>query len=157
VIVMTCDASFARRGANAALSPQPETAIDRMRERTAITRVARQTDAIRQLLESDAVCQDIARYLVQHTEAADTARGIADWWVNRDISATERALVKLLDLGVMRLYLAHGPACVYAYTTDAGLRTVVSRVVQPIAGPITPYSSSGDALSVSQKDRPASA
>jgi hypothetical protein len=64
-----------------------------MRKRVAITRIAKHTDAIRRILESDAVCHDIARYLVQHTEAADTARGIADWWINRDVSATERALV----------------------------------------------------------------
>jgi hypothetical protein len=128
-----------------------------MRERTAVTRIAKHVDAIRQLLESDAVCHDIARYLVQHTEAADTARGIADWWVNRDVSATERALVKLLDLGVMRLYLAHGTACVYAYTTDAGLRTAVSRVVQPASVPSPSHSSPGDALPVSPKDRTARA
>jgi hypothetical protein len=110
------------------------------------------------VLESDVVCHDIARYLVHHTEAADTARGIADWWINRDVSATERALVKLLDVGVMRLYLAHGPACVYAYTTDPGLRTAVSRAVQPTSAPITtPRSSPGDALGVSPKDRPARA
>jgi hypothetical protein len=127
-----------------------------MRRRAAITRVAKDVDTIRRVLETDAVCHDIARYLVQHTEAADTARGIADWWINRDVSVTERALVKLLDAGIMRLYLAHGPACVYAYTTDAGLRTAVSRVVQPASLPIAPpYSSSGGTLVVSPKDRPA--
>jgi hypothetical protein len=44
--------------------------------------------AIRELLDRDQVCLDIVRYLLGNGEAADTARGIAEWWINRDAPRT---------------------------------------------------------------------
>jgi len=53
----------------------------RIETRTPSSR-SRVTPALRDLLGRDAVCREIVQYLMRHNEAADTARGIAEWWIN---------------------------------------------------------------------------
>lgn len=77
--------------------------------------------AIRDLLEDDPVCGEIVSYLNRHTEAMDTARGIAEWWINREVRPTEDALQKLLRHGVVRSFVV-GATRVYAYTKNPLLR-----------------------------------
>ena len=43
---------------------------------------------LRDLLARDPVCRDIVEYLMQNNDASDTARGIAQWWIRRDVAAT---------------------------------------------------------------------
>jgi hypothetical protein len=86
--------------------------------------------AVRELLEHHPVCFEIARYLVGHSEAADTARGVAEWWIRRDMAATEAALLRLVACGVVRSSTVQGTTSVYAYTRDLALRQVVAECVR---------------------------
>jgi hypothetical protein len=78
--------------------------------------------AIRQLLDHDAVCAAIVRYLVRHTEAADTARGIAEWWIDESFEATDQALQKLLEQRVVRCHVVQDDKTVFSYTRNELLR-----------------------------------
>lgn len=91
--------------------------------------------AIRQLLERDEVCRDIVRYLVFHREAADTIRGIAEWWIKRDIARTAQALTKLQDHGVVRSSLVQGATSVYSFTKNPLLRETLRQYVSAWSGP----------------------
>ena len=93
--------------------------------------------AIRQLLERDDVCLDIVRYLVSHSEAADTTRGIAEWWINRDIARTAQALKKLLEHGIVRSYLVQDATSVYGFTKNPILRETLRHYVD-LVSPTTP-------------------
>jgi hypothetical protein len=88
----------------------------------AIGRLERRLTTIRQLLERDAVCAAIVRYLAFHTDAADTARGIADWWIHESVGTTERALQKLLDRRIVRCHVIQDDKAVFSYTRDPLLR-----------------------------------
>jgi hypothetical protein len=85
--------------------------------------------AVRALLRSDAVCEDIAVYLHHHRSALDTARGVAEWWVDRDPRSTENALSKLLEHRVVTSY-AHGSVRIYGYTKDRDIRRTVAAHVK---------------------------
>jgi DNA-binding FrmR family transcriptional regulator len=93
--------------------------------------------AIRELLEHDAVCLDIVRYLVHHSEAADTARGIADWWIQRDVARTAHALTKLLEHGVVRSHLVQDATAVYAFTRNPLLRETLRQYVRSVSPAVT--------------------
>lgn len=92
---------------------------------------ARQTDddAINDLLLADPVCEEIAMYLGCHTHAVDTARGIAEWWIDRDPRTTARALEKLADHGVLRVYV-NGSARIYGLSRNPLVRRVVAAHVK---------------------------
>jgi hypothetical protein len=83
--------------------------------------------ALRDLLGRDAVCREIVQYLMRHNEAADTARGIAEWWINRDVPSTQQALLRLQACGVVQSYIVQGDTFVYAYTKRAVLRQSLAR------------------------------
>ena len=91
-------------------------------EAWAIARSTARLAAIRDLLEHDSVCRDIVRYFSRHTEAADTARGIAEWWIGRDVSSTAEALGRLERRGVVHSCLVQDSTAVYAYTKNPLLR-----------------------------------
>jgi len=92
------------------------------------------TPALRELLGRDAACREIVEYLLRHNEAADTARGIAEWWINRDVPSTRRALLKLQECGVVQSYIVQGETFVYAYTKKAVVRQSLARYLrEPIA------------------------
>ena len=91
------------------------------------TRVA---PALRELLGRDAVCREIVQYLMRHNEAIDTARGIAQWRINRDVASTRQALSKLQEHGVVQSYSVQGETFVYAYTKRAVVRQSLARYLQ---------------------------
>ena len=64
---------------------------------------------------------------MRHNEAADTPRGIAEWWINRDVASTQRALLRLQECGVVQSYAVQGTTCVYAYTKRVVLRQSLAR------------------------------
>jgi hypothetical protein len=77
----------------------------------------------------DEVCLDIVRYLVSHSEAADTTRGIAEWWIKRDMAKTAQAVTKLPGAGGwFALYLVQDATSVYAFTKNLLLRETPSAV-----------------------------
>jgi len=88
---------------------------------------SRVTPALRDLLGRDPVSREIVQYLMRHNEAADTARGIAEWWINRDVPSTQRALQRLQECGVVQSYVVQRDTFVYAYTKRAVLRQSLAR------------------------------
>jgi hypothetical protein len=88
---------------------------------------------VRALLRRDVVCEDIATYLHHHPSALDTARGVAEWWVDRDARSTENALSQLLEHGVVTSY-AHGAVRIYGYTKDRDIRRAVAAHVKSVSG-----------------------
>ena len=82
---------------------------------------------LRDLLARDPVCRDIVEYLMQNNDAADTARGIAQWWIRRDVAATQEALMKLQEWGVVQTHVVQDHTFVYAYTKRAVLRQSLVR------------------------------
>ena len=93
------------------------------------------TPALRELLGRDAVCREIVQYLMRHNEAADTARGIAEWWINRDVPSTRQALQRLQECGVVQSYFVQGDTFVYAYTKRAVLRQSLARFLDQTVPP----------------------
>lgn len=49
------------------------------------------------------LCRKIALFLLRNSGAADTARGIAEWWIQEDLQATQMALDRLLEAGIVRV------------------------------------------------------
>jgi len=86
--------------------------------------------ALRQLLAHDPVCREIVHYLTLNSEAADTAPGIAEWWISRDIGPTKQALSKLQACGVVQSYPVQDDTLVYAFTKNAVLRQALTRYIQ---------------------------
>jgi hypothetical protein len=82
------------------------------------------------LLARDPVCREIVQYLMRNNEAADTARGIAEWWIGRDVPSTREALSKLQACGVVQSHAVQGNTFVYAYTKKAVLRQSLARYLQ---------------------------
>ncbi len=82
---------------------------------------------LRDLLARDPVCRDIVEYLMQNNDASDTARGIAQWWIRRDVAATQEALMKLQEWGVVQTHVVQDHTFVYAYTKRAVLRQSLVR------------------------------
>ena len=77
---------------------------------------------LRELLAYDPVCRDIVQYLMHNNDAADTARGIAQWWIRRDLTVTQMALMKLQDWGVVQMHVVQDHMFVYAYTKRSVVR-----------------------------------
>ncbi len=88
--------------------------------------------AILDLLARDSVCANIVAYLDRHHHAADTARGIAQWWIRADIAVTEAALRKLAAYGVVRAFAIQGTTRVYAYADNELLRARLSEYVKHV-------------------------
>ena len=89
--------------------------------------------AIRELLDGDLVCRDIVRYLLHHSDAADTASGIAEWWIKRDVPRTADALTKLREQGVVRSHLVQDMTSVYTFTKDVRLREALRQCVDGLS------------------------
>jgi len=81
------------------------------------------------------VCREIVQYLMRHNEAADTARGIAEWWINRDVPSTQRALLKLQECGVVQSFVVQGETNVYVYTKKAVVRQSLARYLRETIAP----------------------
>jgi hypothetical protein len=82
---------------------------------------------LRDLLANDPVCRDIVQYLMHNNDAADTARGIAQWWIRRDVVATQQALMKLQDWGVVQSRVVQHHTFVYGYTKRSVVRQSLAR------------------------------
>jgi hypothetical protein len=98
-------------------------------QETAIARGSSRLRSIRELLDGDDICRDIVHYFIRHSEAADTASGIAEWWINRDVAQTARALTKLRESGVVRSHLVQDATSVYAFTKNNLLRKTLRQYV----------------------------
>ena len=72
---------------------------------------------------------------MRNTDAADTARGIAEWWIRRDVVATQDALLKLQACGVVQSHVVQDNIFVYAYTKRAVLRQSLARYFQGTSAP----------------------
>jgi len=107
---------------HAALTPAPDSVHSR-------------ATTLRDLLASDPVCREIVQYLMRNNEASDTPRGIAEWWIRRDVASTQEALVKLQACGVVQSYLVQDHTCVYAYTKRAVLRQSLARYFHDMVVP----------------------
>ena len=94
--------------------------------------------ALREILGRDVVCREIVQYLMRHNEAADTARGIAEWWINRDVPSTHRALLKLQECGVVQSFVVQSETFVYAYTKKAVIRQSLARYLRETVAPPAP-------------------
>lgn len=94
--------------------------------------------AIKELLERDTVAADVVRYLDRYSDAADTARGIADWWIRRDVAATSQALKKLLEFGVIDAYPVQDAISVYSYTKNQLLRQSLNQCLKTLMGQQAP-------------------
>ena len=106
----------------------------------AIASAPNRLTTIRDLLERDAVCRAIVQYLVRHSEAADTARGIAEWWINRDLPSTLDALVKLVDSGIVCSYPVQDETLVFGYTKNPILRQTLAQHVERLSRAPSPAS-----------------
>ena len=82
------------------------------------------------------------RYLDLHSDAADTARGIAEWWIRRDVVATAQALARLLEFGVVDSYPVQDATSVYAYTKNRLLRQSLNQWLKALMGQPTPVQGS---------------
>jgi hypothetical protein len=102
---------------------------------TPVSSRSRVAPALRDLLGRDAACREIVQYLMCHNEAADTARGIAEWWINRDVPSTRQALMKLQERAIVQSYVVQGETVVYAYTKRAVVRQSLARCLQEMVGP----------------------
>ena len=89
--------------------------------------------AIHRLLDSDPVCLQIVTYLTRNTEAADTAQGIAEWWIHAEPRQTARALRALLEHSVVRPISVPNATSVYAFTRDTSLRKSLADYVHGLA------------------------
>jgi hypothetical protein len=103
-------------------------------KRTADGRPNKETP-IRALIENDPVCLKIVSYLARHNDAADTAQGIADWWIHCEPRATEAALTKLAAHAVVRAHLVQHSS-VYALTRGRQLRELINRSLKVVGKPL---------------------
>ncbi|RMF88288.1 MAG: hypothetical protein D6736_10885 [Nitrospinota bacterium] len=69
------------------------------------------------VLERCPLCAKIVAFFLRHKAAMDTARGIAEWWVQEDLETTQEALHRLVACRVviMRTYSGIN---LYSFTTD---------------------------------------
>jgi hypothetical protein len=95
----------------------------------AIARPKRRLTAIRELLDRDDACLDIVRYFVRHSEAADTTRGIADWWINRDVAQTAEALTRLREHGIVQSHLMQNVTSAHTFTKNPLLQEALRHYV----------------------------
>jgi len=91
--------------------------------------------AIRDLLARDPVCLEIVHYLARNSEDADTARGIAEWWIKRNLASTQDALLKLQEFGVVQSFAVQDSTFVYAYTKNPILRQSIAHHLRGIPAP----------------------
>ncbi|RMF88552.1 MAG: hypothetical protein D6736_10235 [Nitrospinota bacterium] len=78
-------------------------------------------DEIIALLEQYPLCAKIVAYFLENRHAMDTVRGIAEWWIQEDLDATQVALHHLVEQGivVVRFYIGTN---FYSFTPDPKLQ-----------------------------------
>ncbi len=60
--------------------------------------------ALRTIIQENALCDRIVRFLMEHEDAMDNARGIAACWVDSDELSVHSALEALIGCGVVTAY-----------------------------------------------------
>jgi hypothetical protein len=72
-------------------------------------------------LKAHPLCLEIVQFLIDHENAMDTVKGIADCWVRNDLAAVQTALDLLITSGLVTMYtLSSGP--LYGLTRSASMR-----------------------------------
>lgn len=85
------------------------------------------------MLDLDEACLDIVCYFIRHGDAADTARGIADWWIKRDVAQTAEALTRLREHGIVHSHLVQDVTSVYTFTKNPLLRETLRQYVHGLS------------------------
>ena len=67
---------------------------------------------------------------MRHNEAADTASGIAEWWINRDVPQTANALTRLREHGVVRSHVVQETTSVYRLAKSRFIRQTLRQYVE---------------------------
>jgi hypothetical protein len=78
-------------------------------------------NAVISILEQYPVSKKIVAFFLEHKFAMDTARGIAEWWIQADLEETQEALQHLVDCGVV-IVRTYATINLYSFTTDAQLQ-----------------------------------
>ncbi len=72
-------------------------------------------------LNAHPLCREIVQFLIEHENAMDTVKGIADCWVQNDMAAVQTALDRLISCGLVNIYtFSSGP--LYGLTRSAEMR-----------------------------------
>lgn len=79
-------------------------------------------DQIVSLVEQYPLCAEIVLFFLEHTSAMDTAKGIAEWWLQRDLEATQEALHLLVSSGAV-VVKTYAGINLYSFTTNTRLQT----------------------------------
>ena len=79
------------------------------------------TDSITTTLSHSLLCRRILRFLLQNSDAMDTSRGIASWWLQCDEMAARTAIDQLLACGVLVVHTLSSGS-VYGLTQDRQVR-----------------------------------
>jgi len=82
-----------------------------------------------QSIESIPLAEKLVRYFKQHPMAADTAKGIADFWLQEPIKNVRLVLDQLLFLGVIERVSAPGIATpVFMLSSASEVQELIGRV-----------------------------
>ncbi len=73
------------------------------------------------ILEQDPVCAKIVAFFLEHPFAMDTARGIAEWWIQETLEGTQDALHRLVSCGVV-IVRTYANINLYSFTTNKRLQ-----------------------------------
>lgn len=79
------------------------------------------------------ICRKIAVFLLRNSEAADTVRGIAEWWIQEDVQVTQMALDRLLEAGVVRVH-STGGMTFYSLSEDRVVRRTLRKMLRQSSG-----------------------
>ena len=74
------------------------------------------------LLEQSPLCAKIVAYFLKNKHAMDTVRGIAEWWIHEELDATQTALHRLVEQGVVLVKFYAG-INFYSFTPDPELQS----------------------------------
>ncbi len=78
------------------------------------------------------ICRKIVTFFLRNVKATDTARGVAEWWVQEDLQATQDALDRLVEIGIV-LVRTRGGRNFYSFTEDRVLQQSLRKILCPSA------------------------
>ncbi len=90
-------------------------------------------DEIVSILEKYPLCSKIVTFFLERNFAMDTAKGIADWWLEKDLEATQEALNQLVSCGVVILRTYSG-INLYSFTNNPRLRAKLKEYYNNLKG-----------------------
>jgi hypothetical protein len=86
------------------------------------------------LLQRCPISAKIVAFFLEHKFAMDTARGIAEWWIERDPDETQDALHCLVSYGVVVMKTYAG-INLYSFTTNRHLQNKLREYFQGMTSP----------------------